>query len=206
MCQTRFLLNAANLQATHPSRFHCWFAHYLLCKKQSIAGYSAKPPVMMQNRQSLVQEMVHKQANCGFWRQNKDTMLGKLLLTIIVILVAIMVLRKRRQDERRELAIASTPTTASAAKPKDQQKPQLNDYRFAAYLFLALMLGTGSYLYYQRWQDDNSVVTVILHGDGANTPITYKVFKKDFDERSFTTVDDIRVTVASSERMEVSGL
>lgn len=133
-------------------------------------------------------------------------MLGKLLLTVIVILVAIVVLRKRRQDERREFALTQTPATESTAKHADQPKPQLNDYKFAAYLFLVLMLGTGSYLYYQRWQDDNSIVTVVLHGEGTNTPITYKVFKKDFDERSFTTVDDIRVTVASSERMEVSGL
>lgn len=131
-------------------------------------------------------------------------MLGKLLLTIIVILVAIMVLRKRRQDERRELA--APQNTESKVKREGQQKPQLNDYKFAAYLFLVLMLGTGSYLYYQRWQDDNSIITVVLHGEGSNAPITYKVFKKDFDERSFTTIDDIRVTVASSERMEVSGL
>ena len=82
----------------------------------------------------------------------------------------------------------------------------MSDYRFAAYLFLALMFGGGSYLYYLRWQDDNSLVTVRLHRDGADSPVIYQVHKNQLEARAFTTVDGVRVTVASSERMEVMGL
>lgn len=133
-------------------------------------------------------------------------MLGKILLTFGIILIAILFLRKHRQDERLRLqklqgqkrnALPGTATTA---------KPPLSDYRFAAYLFLALMFGGGSYLYYLRWQDDTSLVTVILHRDGAASPVTYQVYKSQLEARAFTTVDGIRVTVASSERMEVMGL
>ncbi len=49
-------------------------------------------------------------------------------------------------------------------------------------------------------------MTVILHSDGAASPVTYQVYKNQLEERAFTTIDGIRVTVASSERMEVIGL
>lgn len=132
-------------------------------------------------------------------------MLGKIILTAIIIFIAVSVLRHRRQAERLEMSQSSAPSS-SAAVNSPPSKNELNDYRFAAYLFLILMLGTGSYLYYLRWQNDNDVITVILHREGASAPVTYQVLRKDMDERSFTTVDGTRVTVASSERMEVTGL
>ncbi|MDP1930824.1 MAG: hypothetical protein Q8L60_05150 [Gammaproteobacteria bacterium] len=131
-------------------------------------------------------------------------MFGKILLTIFVVLVAVLFLKKHRQDERLRLA----DTTTGNDKPAIQasSKPALNDYRFAAYLFLVLMIGSGAYLYYLRWQDDSSLVTVILHRDGSAAPVTYQVYKHQLEARGFTTVDGVRVTVASSERMEVIGL
>lgn len=133
-------------------------------------------------------------------------MLGKLLLTIGIILIAILCLRKYRQGER--LRLQKLPGRKHSALPGNVATPKapLSDYRFAAYLFLALMFGGGSYLYYLRWQDDTRLVTVILHSDGAARPATYQVYKNQLEERAFTTVDGIRVTVASSERMEVMGL
>lgn len=128
-------------------------------------------------------------------------MLGKLLLTITVVLLAIVWIRKHREQEQREARQGRTPT------PPAQKIPEtLNDFRFAAYLFLVLMIGSGSYLYYVRWEDDHSIITVILHRDGEQTPVTYQVFKNELGDRAFTTIDGVRVTVASSERMEVIGL
>lgn len=129
-------------------------------------------------------------------------MLGKILLTITVMLLGLLWLRRIREQERRAAA-AAKPTGKAVKKAA---APALNDYRFAAYLFLALMIGSASCLYYVRWQDDHSLVTVILHRDGAQSPVTYQVQKNQLAERAFTTVDGVRVTVASSERMEVIGL
>lgn len=126
-------------------------------------------------------------------------MLGKILLTIIIVLLGLVWARKHREQERRA-AIRS-----SAAQGKNTAAP-LNDYRFAAYLFLTLMIGSGAYLYYLRWQDEHSLITVILHSDGTQSPVTYQVEKGQLEQRAFTTVEGIRVTVASSERMEVIGL
>ena len=69
-----------------------------------------------------------------------------------------------------------------------------------------LIVGLGIALYYFQWQDDHSVLTVRLHSDGQANPIEYQVYKYQLQERAFTTLDGILVTVASSERMEVEGL
>ena len=140
-------------------------------------------------------------------------MFGKTLLTIGIILLAIVWLRNVRrarlrdelsaqQGDTRQDSRASSGTTGK----KNASRTGLNDYRFAAWLFLALVIGSGSYLYYLRWQEDNSVVTVILHRDGSNEPVTYQVLRNQLGNRAFTTIDGIRVTVAASERMEVLGL
>ncbi len=128
-------------------------------------------------------------------------MLGKILFTVVIILLGLLWVRRNREQERNEAKkVANSPPTSSTPAP------ELNDYRFAAYLFLALMIGSGSYLYYVRWQDDHRLVTVLLHRDGSQSPVSYQVQKSDLEERAFTTIDGVRVTVAASERMEVIGL
>ena len=69
-----------------------------------------------------------------------------------------------------------------------------------------LVIGIGIALYYFQWQDDHSILTVRLHREGQARPIEYQIYKYHLAERSFTTLDGILVTVASSERMEVEGL
>lgn len=128
-------------------------------------------------------------------------MLGKILLTISIVLLGLVWLRQMRQHKRKEAAGHSLPGTSATAPA-----PALNDYRFAAWLFLALMLGMGSYLYYLQWQEDNTVVQILLHREGNRAPVTYEVRRNQLEERAFTTVEGVRVTVAASERMEVIGL
>lgn len=128
-------------------------------------------------------------------------MLGKILLTIAILLLGIVWIRQARQHQRKEAAAAGHKIAAPAAPAA-----ALNDYRFAAWLFLALMLGTGGYLYYLQWQEDNTVVRILLHREGNAAPVTYEVRRHQLEERAFTTVEGVRVTVAASERMEVIGL
>lgn len=130
-------------------------------------------------------------------------MLGKILLTISIVLLGLVWVRQMRQHKRKEAAAAgrSLPGTSATAPA-----PALNDYRFAAWLFLALMLGLGGYLYYLQWQEDNTVVQILLHREGNSAPVTYEVRRKQLEARAFTTVEGVRVTVAASERMEVIGL
>ena len=126
-------------------------------------------------------------------------MFGKILLTFIIVLLGLLWLRQVRQQRLRD-AVGHGRALAQTAPP------ELNDYRFAAWLLLALILGLGSYLYSLQWQQDNAVLQVVLHREGGSAPITYEVRRSELDERAFTTVQGVRVTVASSERMEVLGL
>lgn len=130
-------------------------------------------------------------------------MLGKILLTIAIILIGLVWMRQVRQQKRAETAAArkSAATPSLAAPPET-----LNDFRFTAYLFVVLILGLGAYLYYEQRQEDNTVVQILLHREGNSAPVMYEVRKYQLEERAFTTVEGVRVTVAASERMEVIGL
>ncbi len=126
-------------------------------------------------------------------------MLGKILVTLAVIAIAVVVVRQRKEGE------SGKARPAARAVPAEESSMG-KDLRFAAYLFLVLMFGTGGVVYYYRWQDDHTVLSVNLYRDGQSEPVSYRVYKSELDTRSFTTIDGIRITVADSERMEVTGL
>ncbi|MBL6905066.1 MAG: hypothetical protein ISR27_06015 [Pseudomonadales bacterium] len=133
-------------------------------------------------------------------------MLGKILLTLAVIVIAFFFVRQRDMKNRTDSARPKT-RTALPKTPKAQEDNTLSaDLRLGAYMFLVLVIGIGIALYYFQWQDDHSILTVRLHREGQARPIEYQIYKYHLAERSFTTLDGILVTVASSERMEVEGL
>lgn len=136
-------------------------------------------------------------------------MLSKFLLTLAVIIGAFLVLRQRKlatppAPKARSKADAVSTSTASGSKSQDDNLS--SDMRLAAYMFLVLMVGLGATLYYFRWQDDHVILTISLHRDNQAEPVIYEVYKYQLQDRSFVTIDGTSVTVASSERMEVSGL
>ena len=134
-------------------------------------------------------------------------MLGKILLTVTVMVIAFCFVRQRDTKRKSGPVRKNLPQTKSHEKAIEQEDHNLSaDLRFGAYMFLALVIGLGATLYYFQWQDDHSILTVRLHSDGQDEAIMYQVYKFQMAERSFTTLDGILVTVASSERMEVEGL
>jgi len=151
-------------------------------------------------------------------------MLGKIILTAVVILLAFTLIRQKglkqgledgllkqdgdgngsagsSGDTRKQVADSEMQTEGKKEKSSLQK-----DLRFGAYLFLVLMTGLGGTLYYYSWQDDHTIITVNLHRDGLQEPVSYEVYKFQLGDRSFTTIEGVNVTVAGSERMEVIGL
>lgn len=127
-------------------------------------------------------------------------MLGKILLTLSVIVIAYLYVRQRQLAEQNS-------SNKTAKKSTQEAKSELaNDFRIAAYLFLALMTIVGATLYYFQWQDDHTVLTVNLHRENQTEAVSYQVYKYQLQDRGFTTVDGTVVTVAGSERMEIIGL
>ena len=135
------------------------------------------------------------------------SMLGKILLTLTVMIIAFFFVRQRDMKEKSSPSRNTLPSKKAQDKAVEQENHTLSaDLRLGAYMFLALVIGLGATLYYFQWQDDHSILTVRLHSDGQTEAIVYQVYKFQMAERSFTTLDGILVTVASSERMEVEGL
>jgi lipopolysaccharide export system protein LptC len=154
----------------------------------------------MMTRQSLPGKL--RSGLCQF--QDGDTMLGKILLTVAVILIAFALVRQRSKDNT---AAASKTTAALPDETDKKADPGLaRDLRIGAWMFLVLMVGLGAALYYFQWQEQHRIVTVTLHRDDQQEPITYEVYQYQLGDRSFTTVDGLTVTVAASERMVVDGL
>ena len=138
---------------------------------------------------------------------NIYSMLGKILLTLTVMIIAFFFVRQRDMKEKSSPSRNTLPSKKAQDKAVEQENHTLSaDLRLGAYMFLALVIGLGATLYYFQWQDDHSILTVRLHSDGQTEAIVYQVYKFQMAERSFTTLDGILVTVASSERMEVEGL
>lgn len=133
-------------------------------------------------------------------------MLSKFLLTLAVIIAAFLVLRQRKLTPPPTTGSNSSRPAADASVSKQQDHTPSSDMRFAAYTFLILMVGLGAMMYYFRWQDDHNILTISLHRDNQAAPVIYEVYKYQLQDRSFVTIDGTTVTVASSERMEVSGL
>ena len=136
-------------------------------------------------------------------------MLSKFLLTLAVIIAAFLVLRQRKLStsaaaKPRSNVDAGKASKASNIEPKNDSLSA--DMRMAAYMFLVLMVGLGATMYYFRWQDDHHILTISLHRDNLSAPVIYQVYKFQLQDRSFVTIDGTVVNVASSERMEVSGL
>jgi len=129
-------------------------------------------------------------------------MLGKILLTLAVTAIMFFVLRQRQIAESEEFQSKDSNSLARQAK-KRADTTLAKDLRIGAYLFLILMVGLGSVLYYYQWRDDRLVLTINLYRTNQAKPTTYEVYKYQLNERSFVTTDGVTVTVAGDERMEV---
>ncbi|PCJ22700.1 MAG: hypothetical protein COA96_13705 [SAR86 cluster bacterium] len=136
-------------------------------------------------------------------------MLGKILLTIAVIVTALFYIRRRDLQETTSKKPKKKPTQSTVTPKTDNKVADDSlsaDLRLGAYMFLVLMIGLGGALYYFRWQDDHTILTITLHSDSQAENTQYQVYKYQLQDRSFVTLDGILVTVASTERMEVLGL
>lgn len=153
-------------------------------------------------------------------------MIGKLLLTLVVIALAVVYLRKRYQlklqkDKNKHSGNSSLPTPLNnhseleqfLARARNSQSPaapvtgalapRLRAILWIVLCGLLVIAATGSYLY---WQDQQRLVTVLLHRDVNETPVIYRVAKRNLGDKEFVTDTGVRVTVSANERMEVVGL
>lgn len=131
-------------------------------------------------------------------------MFSKFLITLAIVAGAAFFLRHSRASETRAAERPSTARPTESALSASEAGGH-SELRFAAYLFLVLMLGLGSFLFYQDWRDDQTLITIKLYREDRAEPVIYEARKHAVGTRSFTTLDGLLVQVASDERMELVG-
>lgn len=135
-------------------------------------------------------------------------MVVKLLITLTVIFVAYLILRRRQTLNSNTVQLSKSGWKINT---DDQSRNELTaEIRFGAYLFLIMMLTLSAGMGYVSWKNDHETVLVTLYrqnnSDAQDEKIVFHVYRRDLLERSFTTVDGIKVVVASDERMEIRDL
>jgi len=146
-------------------------------------------------------------------------MLVRILVTLLVIALAIMYLRKRRQRQFQPRQPVNDKMPAPVADPAaleqflDKARHSTGQATATGAQFrmiagvLAMVVLTGGGIYsYLYWQEQQRLVTVLLHRDASQAPVIYRVARRNLGEGSFVTEDGTRVTVSANERMEVVGL
>jgi hypothetical protein len=160
-------------------------------------------------------------------------MISKLLLTLLVIGLVIVYLRKQhrsrqlrtlkqdlnsqrdpglpaRNSDSGELErfLRQARNSDNTAANRQSTKTGALAPRIKAILWslLAVLLITGGIGSYLHWQDQQRLVTVLLHRDASTPPVIYRVAKRNLGPNGFITSDGTMVTVSANERMEVVGL
>ena len=143
----------------------------------------------------------------------KDTnseyeMAAKLLVTLTVVFAAYLIIKRRQTTDLKRLQAKNVATTTNT--DERQNNELTTDIRIGAYLFLIMMMTVSASMAYFSWKNDHEKVLVTLYRQNnahvADEKIFFHVYRQDLLERSFTTVDGIKVVVASDERMEIRDL
>lgn len=127
-------------------------------------------------------------------------MLGKILVTALVFGVVYILWRhQQRQQELEKNEAAGHPTALPFSRKSPAVKPLLIG------ILALFMLSTTAWMVYD-WQDQRTLLEVRVMNPANGTEDIYQVYKKDLQERGFTTRNGQRIRIANSERMEVQRL
>lgn len=145
-------------------------------------------------------------------------MLSKVLITLLVIIIAVIVLRRQRARQQATIQTGQSSSQkpdpwqrknrqqAIAPLQADAQQPMANTVKTILWLVLVGIIVIGSVITYVQWQDQQRLVTVLLYRDADQSPVIYRVSKRNLGDDSFITEDGTQVTVSANERMEIVGL
>lgn len=123
-------------------------------------------------------------------------MLTKILLTALVIIACYVYIQYKRKAQA-NLAGAEQMLSESANKTPAS-------FRWLAIgLLVASVLGAVGYTLY-GWYDDQTLLNVRVINSQTGEVVNYQVQKGEMGPRSFITIHGQQVTIANSERMEVT--
>lgn len=113
-------------------------------------------------------------------------MLTKILFTIGVILVVILVFRTK--SGRVEASPSATGGSLSV--------------KTVTILIIVLLMAISSAVFVFQYRSDNRIVNIrVISADGTSTD--YQALQKSIKGRQFTTLDERKITLGESDRIEM---
>lgn len=131
-------------------------------------------------------------------------MLGQLFITALVVGIFYIWWRHQQRIKAVEADAKTASQQRSRALPASS-KPPVPVKALVIALVTAALLTSGGYALYD-WRDKHTLLEVTLVNPANESRETYKVYKKDLQENSFTTREGQRIRIADSERLEVRRL
>lgn len=132
-----------------------------------------------------------------------STMLTKILVTAAVIMGCYFYLRFKRNRN----AIEANASHVRLAEPKPAVVRSLKSMSPVRLLALGLcllsVLSSAAYLG-SRWLDDRVLLQVRVVNASSGESTDYQAYKGDVEGRVFITIYGQRVSIADTERMEIS--
>ncbi len=119
-------------------------------------------------------------------------MLSKLVFTLAVVALAYLAIRSRSRALGSKGPVSPRSTSVRSVSP-----------RVVAYIFLAVAVFTGAFLFLLEWYDDRQVITVRVINSRTGEAAVYEAHKGKVYGRRFETLDGRLVTVADVDRVEL---
>jgi hypothetical protein len=127
-------------------------------------------------------------------------MLTKILFTALIVMALLLYVRHQQTKQTNE-----RPThNSSKTSPQTLSRSAHRLSRIAAYTALALILAIGGVLYYLDWKEDYRVINIRIINTNTGEIGSYLAYRSMIRGRSFVTLDGRKITVADSERIEIS--
>ncbi|MEH6472037.1 MAG: hypothetical protein V7752_12380 [Halopseudomonas sp.] len=123
-------------------------------------------------------------------------MLTKILFTALVIIACLLFIRYKASRTRTEKRVVEVP-----AQLKGPLKSPVR--MLALGLCLVSVLASAAFLGI-RWMDDKVLLQVRVINAASGEQTEYQAYKGDVEGRSFITIYGQQVSIADSERMEIS--
>ncbi len=114
----------------------------------------------------------------------------------IIVLVG-MLFSKQRNDKNNK---AATSSDEQAAQGEAGSLPP----RTLAYGLIGVLLLLSAVMYFFDRKDAKQIIELTVW-DASGTSVQYQVYKEDYAEGIFTTIDGKQVRLAQTDRVEISG-
>jgi hypothetical protein len=119
-------------------------------------------------------------------------MIIKILFTLLIVAgVYVLTAHRRAANEPRPRAKASGPMAEDRT------------VRLALWFFVAMTVMGGLVYAWWEWQAAHRILDIRVIGSGGEVA-TYRAYRSDVRGRRFATLDGRQVTIADSERIEIT--